>query len=120
MVLGVEVVEGEVEGREYSGFEFGFGHEVVLCVIELEVYYLVDVGGVGVAEIVEVVEELCIVFEFCVFGLGWYKMDVVPSFILVAVLEDAYTSLTWVVTSGAYRCEMISLGGSFSNIGCRK
>jgi hypothetical protein len=41
--MAVELLEGNVEGWENSGFQFGLGHKVVLGIIELEVDNLVDV-----------------------------------------------------------------------------
>lgn len=90
-----------VEGWKDSGFELGFRHEVVFSVVELEVYYLVDLWGIGVAQIIEDIEMLSVIFQFCIFCFGRYEVQVVFPLIFPAELGDGYTSFTWVVTSGA-------------------
>lgn len=114
------MVEGHIESGEHSGLDLGLGHEIILGIIELEVDGLIDERCICVTQIIENIEALCIIFQLCIFSLGCYKVDIIFAFILSSVWEETYMSLTCVATSGAYRCEMISLGGSFSNMGCRK
>lgn len=114
------MVEGHIESGEHSGLDLSFGHKVILGIIELKVDSLIDERCICVTQIIEHIETLGIIFQFCIFSFGWDKVHVILAFILGSVWEGTYMSRTCVATSGAYRWEMISLGGSFSNMGCRK
>lgn len=114
------MMEGHIESGEHSGLGLGVGHEVILGVIELEVDGLIDERCICVTQVIEHIEALGIAFQLCIFGFGWDEVDVILAFVLCSVWEESYMSRTCVATSGAYRCEIISLGGSFSNMGCRK
>lgn len=119
--MAVELLEGNIESRHYPCSQASVSHQIVLRVIELEVYDLADSICILLAEIIEDIEQSGIGLHFHAFGLGRNEMNIVASFVLVgATWWERYMSLTCGTISGAYLLDRISLGGCFSNMGCRK
>ena len=111
LILGVDLLEGDVESWHNSGPLFGVGHHVVLVVEKLEVDHLVDFFSTVVPEIIELVERMGVVLEFVISDIGRDVFDVVPSLIVInSNSKKNYISLTWGVTSGEYYFVMMSLG----------
>ena len=97
----VKLLEGHVESRHYSGLVTEFWWNVVVEVVKLEEDHLTDLFAIVCSQVVEVIEFVCIVFEFWDFSFGRQEMEVVASFIFLGANSDIiYINLTWAAVSG--------------------
>lgn len=79
------MMKWHIESWEHSGLDLSLRHKIVLGIIKLKVDGLIDETCICVSQIVENIEALCIIFQFCIFSFRWNEVDVIFAFILSTV-----------------------------------